>query len=352
MKRLCCLMSFTAALGLLPCLASAGNDVGNGGNAVVCRNTNGSIRSAELLDFYEARRMRGILPQLGSADLPVEVKLSIALSSFEKKSPFLAAYLNERASAFSNEALFLDGAALEPIPDSHHLAHPVGCDVEQLAIQRVPTFPEDKRYTVNNDIWMSLDNDSKAGLILHEVLYGMVLSLPNSTGIRYVNSLLTSLRLENMTSRQLIETFGTSGLNWIDVQGVPVDPGQSPLNRTFYNDGSIRFAVTTPWFNDHLFSVKVSKQIIPGSVQHVTFYPNGSVRSLGFYVDSAGRAFDTVALRVGVQQTTFDDTCVVWTDEWANGRRADLFFHDNGSVHMGCQNGKGLYFNPDGSAEN
>ena len=60
-------INFAILLGLIfPMLGFAGDERGNGGDAVVCRDQVGKITKVELLDYYEARVMRNIQIDLGS----------------------------------------------------------------------------------------------------------------------------------------------------------------------------------------------------------------------------------------------------------------------------------------------
>src|SRR4051812_27498074 len=50
-----CTASLLALLFCSAVLASGGGMEGGGGTSVICRNSNGSIRTAEILDLYEGR---------------------------------------------------------------------------------------------------------------------------------------------------------------------------------------------------------------------------------------------------------------------------------------------------------
>src|SRR5690606_888709 len=137
-----------------PALAGQGGGVGNGGDAVVCRETGGEIIRAEALDRYEARTLFGI-------GLRAESKTKNAavlefLGRLAKHSPLRAAEYLEWAERFEKDAEFLYGQELIDIPDSEHVSFPRGCGVEQLVIQKIPKFAEEKRYTVNGDLWAAI----------------------------------------------------------------------------------------------------------------------------------------------------------------------------------------------------
>ncbi|MGZ3768182.1 MAG: hypothetical protein ACXVCP_05795 [Bdellovibrio sp.] len=189
----------------LPALA-IGNDVGNGGNVVACRDDHNTLKSIELLDFYEARILRGIEANFGGPSGSLDQSFNILLSRLNERNPTRAARYKEWYSTFFKDANLLAGIKLVEIPDSNHVAIPAGCKVEQIVNQRKPEFPEDKRYVVNKDLWDALDNNSKAGLIFHEFIYreGIARGLEESTGVRYLNSLIAANRYKDLNPRQYI----------------------------------------------------------------------------------------------------------------------------------------------------
>jgi len=87
------------------------------------------------------------------------------------------------------------------VNDFGQVTFPPGCGPEQIAVQQTPQFPESKTFTVDKTLWDLLDNDSKAGLILHEVIYqeGIRLGHKDSVDARYFNENLTAKgKLENL----------------------------------------------------------------------------------------------------------------------------------------------------------
>ena len=148
-----------------------GIHVGNGGDVIVCRNGD-VVTRIELLDHYEGALLRNMHVSLGAAELPIAEKIEIALKRLQRIDPDRAAYYRGLFSNFWDSSQFLSGIVLSDIPDSQHVALPAGanCRIEQIAIQRQVTFPEDFRYIINKDLWDLLDNTSKAGLVLHEIL--------------------------------------------------------------------------------------------------------------------------------------------------------------------------------------
>lgn len=183
-----------------------GFTVGNGGDVVVCRAEDGSTK-VELLDYYEAREMRGILTEIGAPDITAAEKIDLVLARLAKFSPDWALTLKKQANEFLNNALLIPNVNLVDVPDSFHVALPKGCTIEQIINRRDPVFAEDKEFTINKDLWLLLDQTNVAGIILHELFY-RAFKANNSLKVRYFNSVLATQRMESMSKeefRQLLD---------------------------------------------------------------------------------------------------------------------------------------------------
>jgi hypothetical protein len=179
-------------LAYRPVAAASGGFSDGGGNAVVCRNIDSSIRSAELLDFYEGRIQYGlqILNQPGKPALQIAQEVALNMSNGSQGIDYSdvstvvinnilygAMYLHRSPkrdiiSKFTkvtaeNMRLLPSGTSLQPLPDSHHIIVPNGCAVEQLAVFKDKT----EEVFVVGDIWDQLDNTNQAALLVHEALY-------------------------------------------------------------------------------------------------------------------------------------------------------------------------------------
>ncbi|MFZ4404339.1 MAG: hypothetical protein ACOYOK_09590 [Pseudobdellovibrionaceae bacterium] len=211
-------------------------EVGNGGDVVVCYKPNGSIKAVELLDFYEAR--------LKQVDLDVDNipgnfnnKVLTVLNRLQKFSPVRAEKYLELYKEFFNETAMLKNIELTDVPDSNHIAIPKGCKVEQLVIQKKPVFPGDKRYTFNQDLWDSLDENSKAGIIVHEIIYHEGIEVNNgvqyfsydkvhfenyarSTAVRFLTSFLFSKDMSNNASEDKLHAAFRMAGYYLDYKGI------------------------------------------------------------------------------------------------------------------------------------
>lgn len=86
------------------------------------------------------------------------------------------------------------------IPDSNHFPLPSNCALRQAAIQQVKVVPHDKKYLINKDVWDYLDENQRAVLVLHEIVYGEALRHGHETSqkSRYFGSLLFSDEIQKM----------------------------------------------------------------------------------------------------------------------------------------------------------
>ncbi|MGE3760578.1 MAG: hypothetical protein AB7H97_22630, partial [Pseudobdellovibrionaceae bacterium] len=177
-------------------------EVGNGGDAVVCRDSSQDIVSSELLDFYEGRVMRGMVFDLDHAGPSYLEKVKFVLNRLKAFAPERANKYSTWLNTFPQESQFLKQVELVDVPDSAHIIFPRNCKVEQLVIQRIPERLSDKRYLINGDLWDLLDENGKAGTVLHELIYREFLELGevNSISTRYFNALICSTEFTLLSS--------------------------------------------------------------------------------------------------------------------------------------------------------
>ncbi len=102
-------------------------------------------------------------------------KVGYVLAWLAEHSPRRARLFRESAATFFNRTTFVDHD-LQDIPDSQHLVLPIGCNIQQLAIQERQADGS-VRYTIDRRLWNRLDTGNQAGLILHEMIYTEALDL-------------------------------------------------------------------------------------------------------------------------------------------------------------------------------
>lgn len=182
----------------------AGQVVGNGGHAVVCRDSSGKITRAELYDYYEGRELRKL-----HISLPTGINNPIALAS--KTLERLQNFNKERTDriaarllTFKDEVEFVN-TGLADIPDMGMVIVEPNCKIEQLVIYREPEFLYDKRFTIANEIWSQLTLEDQAGTILHELIYedARLFGQADSQASRYLNALISATEYSTWTQQQL-----------------------------------------------------------------------------------------------------------------------------------------------------
>ncbi|MCM2277683.1 MAG: hypothetical protein NDJ89_06365 [Oligoflexia bacterium] len=192
--------------------AFAGQEIGNGGDAIVCRSSDGAIQRAELVDYYEAKIEREIQVDLGPGGSWQE-QFEFVMKRLDRLDPSRATELRNGAARFLADVRFIDGHDFPDLSDTGGLIVPSGCRIEQVAIQQKVAFPQDKPYLINRDLWGRFTEQSKAGLVLHELLYREALEnylARNSRKVRYLNSLIASPLLEALSTVQYAETLAAA----------------------------------------------------------------------------------------------------------------------------------------------
>ena len=221
----------------LNALADEGGISEGGGLSVVCRDSNGKPQSAQTLDLFEGEQLRG---------MPFDSKLlgqdewSIArniIKRIRQWDPVRAESYSRRLDTFTKEARFLPNSTPRPVDDAHSLILPIGCNLEQAALQREPEFPEDPRYIFDKSIWDVMNLANRASLVIHEIVYREARDLfqTNSKKARYYNSMLSStataelskeryeticsavyFRIQVMAQSESVKVFFLNYAGWID----------------------------------------------------------------------------------------------------------------------------------------
>lgn len=317
------LLAIVLALSATPALA---DQRGNGGDVVVCHDAQGAITTVELLDFYEGRSRLGFQVDLASGATWQE-KLAGALAKIAVVDPDRAASYRDFAARFEVDTHFWAGVELTDIPDSAHIAIPRGCAIAQIAIQREPTFPEEKYYTVSKDLWELLDEAGKAGLVLHEIVFREALARghANSIQTRYYNALVTSrgfspqrgLRYIAVTKQMTFSqhTVGAHGLvfkineylQWND-DGT-LESGQLAMNGRWTLPNGLVIGLLAPthnWVGGPTFHA--NGQLASANLVDETVFPlseGDSVTSIARYGVSFDEAGRLTGAHLGLTPTTF-----------------------------------------------
>ncbi len=145
-------------------VAMAGNEVGNGGDVIVCPN-----KAPVLLDFHENKNKKmpyTLLTKKGKDELEylkeVLGNLSGVSQSFHKK------YLND-LTQLKGKLVYLPDTKFRDVKDSFHVGVPKGCEIKQAAIQK--EGPQGTIIYINKDLYEKMSVEQRAGLLGHEMIY-------------------------------------------------------------------------------------------------------------------------------------------------------------------------------------
>lgn len=167
---------------------------GGGGNAVVCRDNEGRVTRAKLLDLFEGEALEDLVPQKFDESLSFEEIAKLVAKNIDRggsgnshsctsttssggvvieRTVQIGPLLSSESTTnwveyvLKNYKVLPAEVGLEPIADSGHFIFPRDCKIEQVAVYR----DDSNRIFFVNDIWMALDKVHKAALIVHEALY-------------------------------------------------------------------------------------------------------------------------------------------------------------------------------------
>ncbi len=193
-------LSLAFALSAAPALA--GQIVKNGGAVVsgecFLDDSGTPVVATEIVDFYEAKILRGWDLALGEPTEPVEAKIEKMLNRLAVVDPERAEVIRGWYATFDSERAWLrNGASLPQVDDVGEIREvlPLRCFIYQAAGQRIPeNLPFDPFYIVDVRWWDKLNNDSKAGLVVHELIYrdGVRRGHTQSVGTRFLTALLAT----------------------------------------------------------------------------------------------------------------------------------------------------------------
>lgn len=144
-----------------------GADSSGGGVAVVCRNSDDTIKSVELLDLYEGRIVYNLKIVKQGNDFQenldaITLKLDTVFGDLKlKKAPS-----KNIGKAIKDMNLLQGDVSLAPVNDANVIVIPNNCDLEQIA-----HYKNNSILLINSNLWNMMDDLNKAALIAHEAVY-------------------------------------------------------------------------------------------------------------------------------------------------------------------------------------
>ncbi|MGE0631346.1 MAG: hypothetical protein AB7O96_02990, partial [Pseudobdellovibrionaceae bacterium] len=189
--------SLKPILNIEQLLDRAGGFIGNGGNAVICEKRTVSLDIAE-------GEASSLIPQLGDSTLDEFEKAELAIARVGAISPELGVRLLNELDLFKKSSEFLKDFKLTKIYDSKHKYLPKDCSkVRQIASHRDTVMPGEALYSIDANLWDRMDNNSKAALVLHEIIYRLAFlnGARDSVSVRSFVRLIVSGRISLVGAR-------------------------------------------------------------------------------------------------------------------------------------------------------
>ncbi len=149
---------------ILPTLLFAG-EKGNGGYSIVCRDQEGRITSAEILDLYEGRVIskNSYIDSLRTYD----DYMNEAIHNL--KDPLFIKYLIAELKLYEKNRIFIPvGNELEGTEDALPSIRKKGCSFEQVA-----NYLSTGEILISEEIYQHFDEVNKVALALHEAIYSI-----------------------------------------------------------------------------------------------------------------------------------------------------------------------------------
>ena len=208
-------------ISVLISLGSALADSGplvDGGKAIVCRGQDGSIKSAELLDSFEARILYGMHPEKSKTE-SWTLLAKERIQRLEKLAPLRSERYYRLLSKLENSSLFLP-SPLVLLKGDNFIAIPRGCGIEQAAILQPVRFDEDKLLVIQKQIWDALSISDRTNLMVHSVInkdQEDILRQDTST-IRYLVALMSANKVPDFESDQDLLLFFRDRLHFSEAE--------------------------------------------------------------------------------------------------------------------------------------
>ncbi|MBI2606758.1 MAG: hypothetical protein HYW49_11835 [Deltaproteobacteria bacterium] len=187
----------------------SGRDVGNGGLAVVCRDSEGAIDIVEVLDLFEGRSQYGLNIPEGKWD--VDTLLESAIVRLKSRQDFQRGVQAELAHVRSNLKKLPKNVRLLNIDDAFPLVIMPPCKFEQLA-----AYARDGKIYLDSELHKALTKTQEAALYLHEAIYKVARyhGAANSVQARKLNAHLFTETADAAAIDALVDELVGSSLNY------------------------------------------------------------------------------------------------------------------------------------------
>lgn len=196
---------------------------GGGGNALICQEK-GKF-TTQLLDLYEAEQL-DIEREMGPAPDFIG-KIEYVLKRLENVSYARShIYRAMIADLLTKDTQWVQNSVMPMIDDVKLTTFPRGCLLVQVAVQRPleqKNIPNARTYIIDRELFQLLDEDSKAALLLHEVMYreARFSGKEDSIFTRHMVGLISSREILKYDLPRFREVLRKNGIRCLEMQPAP-----------------------------------------------------------------------------------------------------------------------------------
>ncbi len=321
-----------------PYADDGGGKIGNGGRVLKCND------GIYMLDYIWGISAYGFFPETFEGDNEF-AKASKIIYRLKEKDPYRFQRYLQDLMDFKKESIFLSNYRMYLTNDSSEAGAPLGCDEIVVINQITPQFVDEYRYRIDLEIFNELDNDTKAALIVHEIIYKEAIQLghSNADSVMYFNAYLGSKRFQLDSKQEYQRKIIAAGFAY-QRAGLTIDIRNAVLGE--------RGTIIRGMLSRDSTTVLNGGEFTFVSESEVTFYPSGSIET-GWITTTPQNSYrtprDNASFLLGSQHyssslITFHETGFPYLIEVASGT-VELFgeyasvlensfstFHDDGSI--------------------
>lgn len=185
---------------ILSFAADDGKEVGNGGGGVVCRDSEGKIISAQMLDLFEADDYQlTIIHSNKTADVQFDDIVKRLAKNKDGATAIVARGMKMAELLFKRDFTFIsEGRKLEPTKDVVPVISKKGCAIEQVA-----NYLQNGDLKVDSEIYRAFSETEKAALKVHETIYKSLRQDKNIPDTRAIRKLVAFLFSTDATDNEI-----------------------------------------------------------------------------------------------------------------------------------------------------
>lgn len=318
-KNILVILALSAFWGA-PYSWAGGHIIGNGGYVLKCESAKGVVIKS--FDLVEGEIMYDQVP-LYSSQKNFKEKAKEIINRIKKHNPSRVELYLGWLKNFEKELRFLpSGVNLVDIPDVSIGILPQACQLKQAIVQTSQPVSNQPRYLINSDLWNAMTEDTKAALVVHEIIYREAIQVENrhlnSFYVRQFNQWLHADKLSSLSLKDYISFLRERFFAQADAHGISIilfnfhvktDEIQ-PFPVEFWNEGVVKSA-TVYWRGSfESKGIRVSYQCWP-HVYHmvhdplqVVFYSNRQIKNIEFPVVENSRWDQELSCSAGTVDLT------------------------------------------------